>query len=171
MNEIKVLVINGSVGAGKSSVAAIISEKFNKQGVLHAVIDMDYLRYAFPRPKDDPFHRNLGQKNLAAVAGNYLEADIKNFIIPNVIENQQDIEDINVAIPGSKVLVVRLNAKPETLQERLRARESGETLKWYLNRAAELSEQLERSNLEDMVIDTDNKSIEQLADEIVAEWT
>src|ERR1700722_4026670 len=104
----KVLVITGSVGAGKSSVAAAISERLNKANVLHALIDMDYLRYAFPRPEDDPFHRVLGIKNLTSVANNYIEAGINNFIIPNVVEHQDDVDDIKKAITNSELLIIRL---------------------------------------------------------------
>jgi adenylylsulfate kinase len=166
----KILVISGSVGAGKTSTAETMSKQLSKQGLLHAVIDMDYLVYSFPRPKDDYFHRRLGRKNLAAIWPNYEAIGVKCLIIPNVVENQEDVQSIQAAIPDSEILIVRLRAKIETVHARLHERESGETLKWHLNRAVELTKQLDDAEVEDFVIDTDNKTVDEVADELIKIW-
>jgi len=166
----KVLVISGSVGAGKSSTAQAISQKLSKQNIRHAVIDMDYLVYSFPRPEDDYSHRQLARKNLAALASNYKEIGVGYFVIPNVVENEEDVESIKAAIPGSELFVVRLQADLDVVHARLHARESGDSLKWHLNRAAELTERLENAKIENLVINTNSKTVNDVADEVIAKW-
>ncbi len=168
-----VLVITGSVGVGKSSTADVISEILRKRDVPHAVIDMDYLRYAFPRPADDPFHRTLGAKNLASVWKNYQSIGVRNIIIPNIVEDKADVDAIAKAIPGAKVFVVRLKASLDTIHNRLHERHhnrDSDNLNWHLDRADELTKQLESSKVEDFVVDTDDKPLREIAKEILVKW-
>ncbi|HEU4966351.1 MAG TPA: adenylyl-sulfate kinase [Candidatus Saccharimonadales bacterium] len=51
---IQVLIITGPVGVGKSSTAMAVSEILQDRAISHAVVDMDYLRSAYPRPEHDP---------------------------------------------------------------------------------------------------------------------
>lgn len=172
-NKVDILVITGSVGVGKSSTADMISEILRIQDVPHAVIDMDYLRYAFPRPKGDPFHQALGIKNLASLWKNYNSVGVRKLIIPNVVEGKSDIENIAKAIPSSKVTVVRIKASLETIHKRLNERHGKrdeDNLKWHLDRAVELTEQLENSHLEDFSVDTENKTLKDIAEEILESW-
>ncbi len=169
-NKVPVLILTGSVGVGKSSVADAVSELLGERSIARAVIEMDYLRYAYPRPRDDPFHTALGVKNLGVVWKNYKAANISRLVIPHVVVSRKEVEDIETAIPGSEVLVIRLRARVETLHERLKEREKGNSLTWNLNRAIELSEQLEESKIEDFVMDTDEKPVASIAQEILAKW-
>jgi adenylylsulfate kinase len=168
MEKVPVLVIIGPVGVGKTSVADAISEILSERSVHHAVIDLDSLRYAFPRPSDDWFHTKLGYKNLARVWQNYKEIGVRCVVIPNVLEERSDIKYIEEAIPGAQVTVTRLKAPVATIHERLRGREKSEkSLAWHLNRAEELSHHLESKQVEDFIVDTENKSIEDIAKEVL----
>lgn len=167
-DKIPVLVISGTVGVGKSSVASEISDILISRGISHGVIDLDYLRHAFPRPPDDPFHTALGYKNLSQIAKNYRDANVTRLIIPNVVEEKTDIDKIRNAIPGADILVVRLRGKLDTIQERLKKREIGTSLRWHLHRAEELSEILEKTKTEDFIVDIDNKSINEIAQEVLS---
>ncbi len=167
--KISVIIISGPVGVGKTTVSDAISEILSERSIPHAVIDLDNLRYVFPRPLNDPFHSKLGYKNLAAVWKNYQEAGLTRVIIPNVVEELSDKEKIEDAIPGSYITVVRLLAPIETIHKRLKDREkSQKSLDWHLSRATELSSQLEKSGVEDFVIDVDNKTPAEIAKEILS---
>ncbi|MCI0449433.1 MAG: hypothetical protein L0Y79_06565 [Chlorobi bacterium] len=91
-------------------------------------------------------------------------------IIPNVIENREEIEKFKSVIPNSHITVVRLTAEDSTLHKRLEHREVDEALMWHKNRASELREQFEQRKLENFVIDTENKSITEVAEEVISKW-
>lgn len=166
-DKIPILIITSSVGVGKTSVAFAISRILNKCGIPHAVIDLDYLREVFPRPKDDPFHSALGFRNLAAIWENFKKAGVSRLLIPNVTEDRSDVNGIRAAIPNADIQVVLLTAKIETIHDRLKSREHGESLERHLNRAVVLSENLERAGVEDYVVSTDGKTTEVIAAEIL----
>jgi adenylylsulfate kinase-like enzyme len=171
MNEkISLLIITVPVGAGKSSVSEAVSQILSKKKVPNAVIDMDNLTCAYPHPENDRFNSALGYKNLSSIWPNYKKLGIRNLIIPTVIENQEAIRKYKSAVPNSHVTVVRLTAGDSTLHKRLEHREVGDSLKWHKNRAGELREQFERCKLEDFVIDTENKSIAEVAEEVLPKW-
>ena len=164
---IPILLITGPVGVGKSTVALEISEILNKKDISHAMIDIDYLRYAFPRPKDDPYAIEVGYKNLADVVKNFLDFGVTRLIIPTILEEKEDIERIKQIIPNASVIVVRLRGALSTIENNLKQREIGMGLDWHLQRAKELHEHYEITEIEDIVIDIDNKSINHLANEII----
>jgi len=65
------LLITGTVGSGKTTVAETISELLVERGMTHAVVDLDQLRLSWPPPVGDRFSYALELANLRAVAANY----------------------------------------------------------------------------------------------------
>lgn len=65
------LLITGTVGSGKTTVAETISELLVERGMTHAVVDLDQLRLSWPPPVGDRFNYALELANLRAVAANY----------------------------------------------------------------------------------------------------
>ncbi len=165
-----ILLVTGPVGVGKSSVADEVFEILRRTSASVALINFDELTYASPRSKDDPYGTKLGLKNLSAIWPNYIEAGIDNFIIPYVVETKRDIDRFGASISGADVWVVRLAASIGVLRERLRNRPMGGSLEWHLNRAAELNDLYAASGIGDLVIDTDNKTIRAIADEVIQSW-
>ncbi len=131
-------------------------------------IDLDYIRDAYPKPKNDPFHMRLGYKNLSALWKNYKTVGVTHFIVPNVVENKSDLKKFKTAIPNVNIQVVRLKEDIKTIHSRLKNRDKGESLKWHLNCAIVLTKQLENAKVENFVIDTKNKSILKIAEEIIS---
>jgi adenylylsulfate kinase len=168
MTDTKVLIITGPVGVGKTSVAYEISEILEKKQVHNAVIDLDLLRHAFPRPKDDPYNMKLGYKNLASIWGNYKEIGVTHLMIPDIVESEGNIDSIRKAIPDSETLVVRLKAEVETLHKRIRNHNGRYLIEWHVERATQLHKEMEEKNLGDFVVDTENKSVEEVSSEIVS---
>jgi broad-specificity NMP kinase len=170
---IPVLVITGPVGVGKTSVASAISDLLSAAHVPHAAVDMDWLRWCYPAPPDDRFRGALGLQNLGAVWQHYRAAGAERLIIADVVESRVMIADYQAVVPGAHVVIVRLHAALHTIVQRLGGRESGENLIWHQQRAAELHAQMERDCVEDHRIMTDNKSIEEIAQEVIEQigWT
>jgi chloramphenicol 3-O-phosphotransferase len=164
---IPILLLTGPVGVGKTSVAMAISELLNERGEPHAVIDQDWLRWCHPSPSHDPFHIQLGLRNLAAVWANYRSAGAARLILADVVEARADLEAYRGAIPGAAIILVRLHAALPTLHARLAVREAGASLHWHQQRAGELIVQMERDALEDLRVDTEGKPIEEIAAEVL----
>lgn len=169
--EVPVLVINGPVGIGKSSVAEAISRLLKQESVAHAVVDLDYIRACYPAPGDDYFNMELGFRNLAAIWRNYHLAGAKCLIIPSVIETPKEMGKIKRAVPGAKIFMVRLTSSQSINNFRIKNRETNkDALEWHLARSAQLAKQLGISKLEDEVIYTEDKLPEDLASEILSLW-
>lgn len=164
MNEkISLLIITGPVGVGKSKVSEAVSEILSQNKIPNAVIDMDYLRCVYPSPLNDRFNANLGYKNLYVMWPNYEAMGIRNLIIPNVVESREEIERFKESVPNAIITVIRLNAEVSTMHKRLENREIGDSLIWHKKRAIELKSQFEQKNLEDLVIETEGKSLNEVA--------
>lgn len=165
-----ILIITGPVGAGKTSAAEAVFDLLSTNKTPCAVIDFDWLTAAYPAPTDDRFNFRLGIKNLTSIIPNYLTLGIKLFIIPTVVENKAEIESFKELIKGTDIFVIRLSAEPATLHKRLDKREIGNLLDWHKKRALELIEMFESKQLENLIIDTENKSIGSIAKEILLFW-
>ena len=74
--KVPLLLITGTVGVGKSSVADEVFEILKARGNPVALINLDELGYAHPKPEDDPYQLRLRLKNLAAVWPNYCEIGV-----------------------------------------------------------------------------------------------
>jgi hypothetical protein len=165
---IPVLVITGPVGVGKSTTGHAVSECLDERGVAHALIDMDLLRWCHPSPAGDPFHVRLGLRNLAAVWSQNQAAGASQLILVDVVEKREAVAEYRAAIPGALVQVVRLRAPLATIRQRLEGRETGSSLPWYLHRAAELDELMDVERVGDIQVDSEGKTVEQVAREVLA---
>ncbi len=170
MNRVSVLIVTGPVGVGKTKTSDEVSKLLTDQGVRNAVIDMDALRWAYPRPEGDPFNAKFGIINLRTVWPNYQVFGVTHLIIPNVIETQSGIEEIASVIPDCVVFTVRLSATDETLRIRLQGREIGKSLEWHENRAVELNAHFSNNEVADVVIDTDGVAVDRVARMVLDRW-
>lgn len=170
LQNISLLLTTGTIGVGKTSVADEMFEILSKQAQPVALINLDELGYANPRPEDDPLNKQLRLKNLASIWPNYIEAGVKFAIVPYVIENHEELEEFCKTVPGAQVSVVLLNASGSILEKRIRNRLMGGSLEWNLNRAQELDDILKKANIEDVVVNTEDKTIPQAAEEVIVEW-
>lgn len=171
MNNVNsILIITGPVGAGKTSAAETVFDLLSENKIPSAVIDFDWLTAAYPPPPDDRFNFRLGIKNLSSIIPNYISQGIKLFIFPTVVESKEEIETFRKLITGADIFVVRLTASHTTLHKRLDKREIGNLLDWHKKRAVELTQMFDNKKLEDITIDTENRSIESIANDILKVW-
>jgi len=167
-HKLPVLVITGPVGVGKTSVATALSELLVQAEMAHAVIDLDWLRCCYPSPADDPFQLRLGVQNLAGVWSRYQVAGAARLILVDIVERRATLDSYQAAIPHAEILVVRLHADLITLGLRLEGREVGASLAWHQQRAAELTALMEQAQLEDLLVDTMDRSALDIAREVAA---
>lgn len=166
---VPVLIITGPPGVGKTTVAAEVSELLDSAGVAHAFVDIDSLRWCYPRPPGDRFRNALAMKNLAAVWTNFQAAGAGRLVLADVLESRDDLERYRAAVPGAEIVVIRLQASLRTLERRLAQREVGAGLERHLRRAAELVALMEQRRVEDILIDTDNQPVTAVARDVLAQ--
>ena len=157
--------LNGTVGVGKSTVADAISAL---DGVSHAVIDLDAIRRLVPAPETDPFNLELERENLRSVVANYRRAGATRFVVAGVIERASDASRYRDALGAERLLVVRLVADPDVINQRLRQRHRDDAagLQWHLSRAGELSRILDDDDSQDLLLDATSRTPADLACEI-----
>jgi adenylylsulfate kinase len=160
----RAVLITGTVGAGKTSVAAAAGSILAKARIPHAVIDLDALSQAWPAPPDDPFNLAMELRNLEAVARNYLSAGAHRLVLSGVVEAASERARYREAV-GVELCVCRLRADLTELHRRLRIRHAGADaeMQWHLNRAGELDQILDRSKVDDFEITSDGRPLADVA--------
>lgn len=165
----KALLITGPVGVGKTAVAEAVGDRLTEAEVPHAVIDLDWLRYSWPSPADDPFNLALELRNLGAVARNYAEAGAQRLVLAGVVESRADRERY-AEVLGAKLDVCRLKADLSVIRQRLVARHRDDaSLQWHVNRAAELEAIFAAAWVEDFVVAAD-QPVAEVAQDVISRW-
>jgi len=161
-----VLVISGPCGAGKTSVGFECLELLEAGGVAAAMIDAE-LTYFHPKPHDDPQGTRVAEQALAAVAPVYAAAGIDRLLLPRVIERPRHLEIVRAAVPGARFQVAWLEVPPETIGERLTAREVGSALDWHLRRAEEIRSNALAHDLFDFTVDG-GRPVREVSQDVLA---
>ena len=164
---IPLLIVTGPVGVGKTTVAYEVARLLAEVALPHACIDMDTLRSCYPAPPGDRFNVALGLRNLAAVWANCHATGAALLIVADVIESRDALARYREAVPGAAPIVVRLRATLGVLTARVEQREVGSGHDWHLLRAAELAAQMDRDQVEDILVETDGRTVTTIAREIV----
>lgn len=165
----RVLVVNGTMGAGKTKVAAVISDLLREREVPHAWVDVDMLCQSWPTSPEDPYGQELAFANLAAIAPNLAARDLRHIVLARVVEDAADRERYELAFDGADVVLVRLSAGEATRDTRLTGREpQGYWRELALARTRELEDVLVALDLDDVVVDNDDRSAREVAAEVLA---
>jgi gluconate kinase len=167
---VPVLLITGPVGVGKTTIASEVSERLDQLGIPHALVDVDSLRWCYPRPPADRFRIQLAMRNLSLIWPNFVATGARRLVLVDVVESTADLHRIVAAVPGADIRLVRLRARLETLQARVQQREQGLGRDRMLRRALELATQMDGHPIEDVLVETDNRPISDIVEEIL-EWS
>lgn len=158
------LLLTGTVGVGKTTVAEAVGDLLRDAEVPNAVVDVDWLRAAWPPPPGDPFNQAVALRNLAAVGATYLDAGAVRLVLAGVVETAED-RAAHAAALGLPLTVVRLVADPDVLRARLLRRHDrdDDARRWHLHRAGELHAIQEESAVEDHRVDTSSRTVPEVA--------
>lgn len=165
--DVPVLLITGSLGVGKTTVAAEVSELLDQAQIPHAHVDIDALRWGYFPLSADRFQTELAMENLKSLWINFQRMGARRLIIADVIEEREHVQRYRQAIPDAQVFVVRLHASLEELERHLKSREVGSGLDRHLARTAELAKKMEQAGVEDLVVDTEGKTVTAVAWEVL----
>jgi hypothetical protein len=154
------LVISGSMGAGKTAVMGETSDLLLARGLQHAAIDLDMVQT--PLLPSLQAHQ-LHVKNVEALFENCRNAGIDRFIVAVALENASQLADLKSAARADAVTVCRLTASHQTMADRLRAREPGTRQQEFIDRARSLDVILDRAATEDFSLSNEARSITEVA--------
>lgn len=165
----RLLVVNGTVGAGKTTVAEVVADLLRERGVPYAWIDVDVLRRAYPTAADDPLGQAVALDHLEAMAGVLRRRGYRHVVLAEVIERAEDRELYERAFDGAELAVVRLEASEATRIARVTARERDPWRDWHLARTVELATVLQAAGVDDAVVDNDGeRPLREVAAQVLA---
>ncbi len=166
-NTLPVLIISGSVGAGKSTIAAAAHDILKDAAVPHAYLDLDSLSYCWP--PTDRFNQQLVLKALSFLWPMYKSAGARRLLLARVIETESDIAGIRSVLEMCSIRICHLAASEPTRIQRLQSREVGNALEWHITRTVELENILAQSGLEDFVVHNENYPPDIVARQLLIE--
>jgi predicted kinase len=164
----KVVIITGTVGAGKSAVAARLHHTLGNNGLVSACLDMDYLTDLRPIPLTDPHNTALGFTNLVSLWPNFMAAGATHAVVAAVVENKSDRDNYAAAFATTDLTIVRLTAPARVRYERISKRDPpGPGQRWSLQRTDQLEDILEALDIEDYLV-ANTTSVKSCAQEVLA---
>jgi hypothetical protein len=158
------------MGAGKTSVLGEASDILGCRQIVHAAIDLDALGMAHlpsntgsPAPPSD----GVRYENLRAICRNYANLGVQRFLVARALEDSAQLKLFREIIPAVHTVVCRLSASLATMEQRVAMRDAGISQRELVARVAELSAILERARLEDFVVANENRSLTDVAIEML----
>ncbi len=164
------LILTGTMGAGKTSVLGEASDILAQRRIVHAAIDVDALGLAHVPPgacNDDVMYSNL-----QSACENYAALGVQRFLLARALEGRVDLERCRNMVPAADTLVCRLTASIAAMEQRVRMRETGISQREYVARVAKLNVILDGARLEDFAVSNEDRSLTDVALEMLinAKW-
>jgi hypothetical protein len=159
------LIITGTMGAGKTAVLAEASDILALRHIAHAAIDLDAIGLAHlpsSASSDAVMYRNL-----ECVWKNYSSLGVRRLLLARAMEDRAELERCRRVVLASHTIVCRLIASIEAMQHRVKMRESGVSQQGYVGRVAKLNAILDRARLEDFTVTNENRSLTEAALEVL----
>jgi hypothetical protein len=170
---LRAILLTGTVAAGKTVVAAEVGWQLSEREVPVAVIDLDWLAWAYLGGRHESGRIDeLIAANLAAMLPNYRAAGIAHYVLARALLKRATLEGVLAALPAVDLKVIRLDASPATLEARVRARDAGHEQVEHLRELPGFTRAVEEAGLEEATVSNEGRSVEQVAAEVlrVAGW-
>ena len=164
------LIITGSMGAGKTSVLAEASDILSLRQIVHAAIDLDSLGLAHLPSADGT--DSVMYRNLESVCGNYAASGVTRLLLARAMEDRAELELCQSIVSAANTPFAVLSPALQRCSNASKVRESGMLQQQYVDRVAILDAILNRAALEDFVVVNENRSLNEVAQEMLikARW-
>ena len=157
------VVLTGPPGAGKTVTLTALSDALVEDGVAHSAVDVDEVAWTYPFP-------DLGQRcdYLRAWADAHRRAGQAVLLVAEVIESPDHLTEVLAAVGTDDHLLVRLDAAPATLRQRIIDREppNWPGLDYLLGVTPGLQAQLVELGGVDLVIRTERAALPEIVEQI-----
>lgn len=180
---VPVLWLCGPTAVGKSTVGWEIFNQVVRSGVKAAYVDLAQISFCRPAPYSDPDNHRIKTANLGAMWSTFRSAGARCLIITGEVDHNDTISSYVEAVPGARMTLIRLDASPDQLRDRvlLRGRDGGplaadelkgqppDTLDRIAEQAARDAEKLERAQIGDLCVETNNRTVQELTRLVLAD--
>ena len=153
------------MGAVKTSVLAEASDILSLRHIVHAAIDLDALGLAHLLSADAT--DGVMYRNLQSVCQNYAALGVTRILLARAMEDRAELELCRNVVAAANTQVCRLTASIDTMQQRVKQRESGVLQSEFIDRVAILDAILDRARLEDFTIINEGRSLNDVAQEML----
>src|SRR5919106_6716028 len=162
-----VLLITGTLGSGKTVLAADIGELLADREPRTAIIDLDWLGWVSSTAGGPGAIDRLILSNLAAVWPNFEAAGAGRLVLARTVLDGGLLEGVGEAIGPVALTIVRVTASPDTIAERLGARDTGAVLAQHLSEASEFARVLDEMGADDFRVSNEGRTIREVSEEIL----
>lgn len=131
---VRVLLINGPVGVGKTTVSYEVRLALRAAGVAHVLLDDEFGLF-YPQGGDGDSTR---LRALSALWSVYVEQGFERLVLSRAVKTDRDVEEIRCALGATEIRVFTLTAPLEVINRRIEARAVPTAVEWCRSRAAEL---------------------------------
>jgi hypothetical protein len=153
------------MGAGKSAVLGEASDILALRHIVHAAIDLDALGLAYlPSMASND---SVMYTNLQSVCKNFAVAGVRRLVLARAMEDRTELDLCRAAVSATNTMVCRLTAGIETMQRRVKMRESGLAQQEYVARVEKLNVILDDAKLEDFIVANEDRSVNEVANEML----
>jgi hypothetical protein len=160
------LIITGSMGAGKTAVLAEASDILTLRKIVHAAIDLDTLGLAhLPSAASTD---GVTYRNLQSICENYAALGVTRILLASAVEDRAQLELCRSAVSAQNTAICRLTASLGKMQQRVIMRETGMLQQQFVDRVAILDAILDRATLENFAVVNENRSVTEVAQEMLA---
>jgi hypothetical protein len=159
------VVITGPPGVGKTSVLTALVDALSDDDIAHAAVEVEMLVWTHPALTDEQWARHL---RMACEL--YREAGHRLLLVAQTLETDADASELLDAVGADEVFLVRLEAQPASLVERIIEREppSWSGLPGLVEHAQELAATMPDLAGVDLVLSTEGERAEDVASRIRA---
>jgi hypothetical protein len=159
------VVITGPPGAGKTSVLTALVDALSDDDIAHAALEVEMLVWTHPALTDEQWARHL-----RTACDLYREAGHQLLLVAQTLETDADVAELLDAVGADDVFLVRLEADPASLVERIIEREPAtwSGLRHLVEHAQELAASMPALSRVDLVSSTEGERPEAVAARIRA---
>lgn len=172
-DEVPVLLLTGTISAGKTTLAEAISKELHARSIRHALIDLDWLGQVYPTPEGhDPYGYELAIENLSTIWPTFIAAGATCAVIAGTVLDGEQLGRLRAALVDAQMTVALVTAPDEVLHERIHQRDAGALRDDFLARTSGLAREIETAQIHDLAIRTDGAAPEEVARELLyrIEW-
>ena len=165
------LLLTGTAGSGKSTVAKEIGELMRVDSTGFAVVDLDAVaKCTVDPPVPGRFESELMVANLASMWPNYRRYGVERLVLARAVVTHDELAEIRDAVPKSRWTVCRLIASENVIDRRLRVREPGMSQEFLVGVSRSLSAEMDEHRIADFVVDNSSAPVTVVAAEVLRRW-